>query len=750
MIQEYDFAPAIAACFDYDSTLDRVGLEAAIRKLFVPSQQPPFAPAIAACFDYDSTLDRVGLEAAIRKFFDPPETRESLLEIHTWLEQFTGGRKIALVYGGATKIKEYVFEAPKLPEIRGASALLDWVNEQGLMQLWHEQLDVALGDSKHVEQCSIYASGGNFLAFAPAHLCADRKLPDLVEQLYTRQTLTALSASVSIECSLLELRFGRDPLRYWIEDFERDCAISQRSKLLLSYYYPPEGVNPKDSSAEALQRRFFNRKTFNELVTILNTMFYRRREERQREQAPFLRQLRDLPRYEMIPWSQKCATSDIRSAVVSAPDLPNQPLLSESSARKSYVGRKLKRKEQEYSWFTRAFTWKLSPLPDTWEDKFCEHVRDSPYAAKWQKQHIQSAQDVGEIGQVSHPKRYIGMIYADGNNVARYMGTTKHPGEFAQHAQKLTNAAKQAVFSALAQHLQPAEIINDQGVRESIYPFEILTIGGDDMILIVPGSKALDIALAMGLAFEQLMGASTPRPPICDRYRGTLDAVHTRYTPNVGLSAGVVIAQENLPIFFLHRLVEQLLKSAKKLAHTRSHAKVDSGGAIDFMVLKSITMITDRISTFREQALGDDTFREQALGDDEPPNRKTYRRTARPYTWHEIDGLLHTVRALQDVRFPRSQLYRLRGVLDSAEEGGPLVSSLEYLATRSRLTKYADTLLEHVEGPWQSVDTPPGVPASIPPWLRMQKGNQESIWPDLAEIYEFVERDSLREESAHA
>ena len=709
MIQVYDFAPALAACFDYDSTLDRVGLEAAIRKLFVPSQQPP-------------------------------ETRNSLLEIHTWLEQFTGGRKIALVYGGATKIKEYVFEAPKLPEIRGASALLDWVNEQGLMQLWHEQLDEALGDSKRVEQCSIYASGGNFLAFAPAHLCADRKLPDLVEQLYTRQTLTALSASVSIECSLLELRFGRDPLRYWIKDFERDCAISQRSKLLLSYYYPPEGVNPKDSSTGALQRRFFNRKNFNELVTVLNTMFYRRREERQRELAPFLQQLRDLPRYEMIPWSQKCATSDIRSAVVSAPDLPNQPLLSESSARKAYIGRRLKRSEQEHTWFTEAFAWRPSSLQDAWQTQFLEYVRGSPHAAKWQKKHVQPAQDVGEIGQASHPKRYIGMIYADGNNVARYMGTTKSPGEFAQHAQKLTNAAKQAVFSALAQHLQPSEIINDQGVRESIYPFEILTIGGDDMILIVPGSKALDIALAMGLAFEQLMGDSIPRPPIRDRYRGTLDAVHTSYTPNVGLSAGVVIAQENLPIFFLHRLVEQLLESAKKLAHTRSHAKVDSGGAIDFMVLKSITMITDRISTFREQA----------LGDDKQPNRKTYRRTARPYTWHEIDGLLHTVRALQDVRFPRSQLYRLRGVLDSAEEGGPLVSSLEYLATRSRLTKYADTLLEHVEGPWQSVDTPPGVPASIPPWLRMQEGDQESIWPDLAEIYEFVERDSLREERAHA
>jgi len=38
------------------------------------------------------------------------------------------GIKIGLVYGGATKIKQYVFEAAKLSDIRGASALLDRIN----------------------------------------------------------------------------------------------------------------------------------------------------------------------------------------------------------------------------------------------------------------------------------------------------------------------------------------------------------------------------------------------------------------------------------------------------------------------------------------------------------------------------------------------------------------------------------------------------------------------------------------------
>ncbi|NTV63846.1 MAG: hydrolase [Oscillochloris sp.] len=704
-----------------------------------------YAPAIARCLAYPEQPTEV-LVSLVREVLDASDapSRDHLRRLQEKIEAIPGAANpIALVYGGATKIKDYVFEAPKLPEIRGASALLDWVNERGLSALWGATLGEDPEQNRaELTRCGIvYASGGNFLAFAPAPEGMARA--DAIERTYADWTLTAQSAAVAIICSLIELRFGRNPLAYWVDDFVQDCAIPQRAQQLLDYYYPPERVEPKDRSKEALQRRFFNRKSFNELVTLLNTLFYRRREELQKQQEPSERQSRDLPHYELTPWSQKCATSDIRPAIVSAPPLPNQPLLSEASARKAYVGRKLKRDKQEQEWFTKAFSWQLSPWPETWENKFLNHPLSVTYASLRRSKDAQPAQDVGEIGQASRPRRYIGLIYADGNNVARYMGTTQNPGEYAQRAHALTKAAQEAVFSALAEHLQPTEIINEQGQREWVHPFEILTIGGDDMILIVPGSKALDIALSMGLAFERLMGNPAPRPALRDRYRGELGDAHSSYTPEVGLSAGVVIAQENLPIFFLRSLAEQLLKSAKKLARDRS--KDNGGGAIDFMVLKSITMITDQI----------DTFRAQALGDDAHPTKKTCRRTARPYTWHELDGLLHTARALQRVQFPRSQLYRLRGMLDSAEESGPLVSSLEYLATRSRLSRYAETLLKHVEGPWQSVNTPLGIPAGIPPWLKMAGEGLESIWPDLAEIYEFVEAGQtgdqrLREEIGHA
>ena len=55
-----------------------------------------------------------------------PETITDLQNKYQNLWNQTG--EIGLVYGGATKIKQYVFDEAKLPDIRGASALLDRIN----------------------------------------------------------------------------------------------------------------------------------------------------------------------------------------------------------------------------------------------------------------------------------------------------------------------------------------------------------------------------------------------------------------------------------------------------------------------------------------------------------------------------------------------------------------------------------------------------------------------------------------------
>ena len=64
-----------------------------------------------------------------------------------------GDPQIALIMGGATKIKQYVFESARLPEIRGASGLLDRINLYDIPALfakqpsWLREFDDAKGHS---------------------------------------------------------------------------------------------------------------------------------------------------------------------------------------------------------------------------------------------------------------------------------------------------------------------------------------------------------------------------------------------------------------------------------------------------------------------------------------------------------------------------------------------------------------------------------------------------------------------------
>lgn len=90
-------------------------------------------------------------------------------------------QQVGLVLGGATKIKGYFLESAKLPEIRGASALLDRINLEDVPALFgrknphdpkrserfHKEFCDRTGHNLSAPECIIYAAGGNTLAFTP-------------------------------------------------------------------------------------------------------------------------------------------------------------------------------------------------------------------------------------------------------------------------------------------------------------------------------------------------------------------------------------------------------------------------------------------------------------------------------------------------------------------------------------------------------------------------------------------------------
>jgi CRISPR-associated protein Cmr2 len=723
-----------------------------------------FAPAIARCLTYPDppSPEQIGMvETVLAEGQGQPPDRAQLLELQARIDAaFPGGDRVALVYGGATKIKGYVFEAPKLPEIRGASALLDWVNEVELPRLWG-----ASSPQEYVEKGIIYSSGGNILAFAPAAEGASRAR--LIEHLYTEHTLTANSVAVAETFSLIELRYGRLGYKaaanefYWVEDFVEACDDARKRPLLKQYYYTlsndfkqydalkekmPRTAAENDALErfrETFRQAFFQRKTFGELVTLLATLANQRRDERASHGDT-----RSLPFFPMIPWAEKCESSDVRPVVVTTLVGTDRRALSEPSGRKLVAGRIAKGNVYRFTDLERDLNWRVPNdliawgRTMSWERRWEAYINQDGRASRCGQNpavgtNPRPAKDVHEIGAASGG--YIGIIYADGNNVGRLVATLTIPEQYANVSRALSDAARLAVFRALADHIEPVASPPDDNARPYLYPFEILAIGGDDLFAIVPGDQALDIAAAIGTYFEaeiakrlrEIPGLELPANALSilghrQRFAGSTALQQQDYTPLIGLSAGVIVAQETAPIFFLRDLVEELLKSAKGRAKENSKHSF-YGGAVDFMVMKSITMVTDKIKSFRRQALGDD-------GDD-----SARRLTARPYTWDEFAGLLATVRALKQERVPRSQLYRLRRALD-AEPGQAITPSvMEYLYTRTRMSPaYGNALLQHIEQPWCWETPAQGRATKLPPWMPLGKSGWETIWPDLLEAYEMV------------
>jgi CRISPR-associated protein Cmr2 len=656
--------------------------------------------------------------------------------------------RIGLVYGGATKIKQYVFEASKLQDIRGASALLDRINLVDLPAFFGEKNSVEVEQwldkpenfpglrAALIPELIIYSTGGNILAFCPAAYV--HQLANAIEKRYTQETLTANSCAVGDTFRFLELRFGllKDPIEQtnWLEWY-RDRA----SEDLVKAYYG----EPKPDLAAQFERR----KSFNELVGKLATRFNQRRsghdwteEERPSRRYP--------PMFETHPYVRRDNT-DKRSAVRQVEALPNAPWFSETTARKRLVGQRAKREDQSNHWFRQAgFTWEAGQV-DSWVQRYQAFLSKNPSLnASYNpgNKELQEARSLREVGNAS--KGFVAYIYADGNNMGGYIQKITTADQYKTFSKVVFKATEQSVYHALARHLRPHKLhnIDDAETRNRdgnyVHPFEILTIGGDDVMLVVPANQALAIAKTISEEFERILLELDSSLAIesADLQRPQKD-IH-RYQPTqaaasrcqLSMSAGVLITANDTPIYYAENLTNQLLKSAKKKAKDLKRDLHYHGGTIDFLVMKSVTMLSSKVGEFRESGLVIDG----------KPKLKLY---GAPYTLHEIGGLIETAKALKVADFPRSQLYQIRSLL----ERGKNTAMLNYRYFRVRLGKDKQRLLEEsFENAWcQPKDSQNG--GNLAPWMSLQADSgtiYETIWRELVDLYPFID-DKEQTEQAH-
>jgi CRISPR-associated protein Cmr2 len=695
--------------------------------------------------------------------------------------------QIGLVYGGATKIKQYVFEDAKLPDIRGASALLDQINlidlpaflglEPTLCDIspdspdcqearnWCQQvrewLDTCSLENANYPKFSevlipeliIYSTGGNILAFCPAAFVDD--LANGIEKRYTQRTLTANSCAVGYRFKLLEFRFGllNDENQPWLDWYLRQDVHT--NPVVEAYFGSFRDKQTKQNkTVQQLTQAFKDRKNFNELVGKLAALFQQRRNgndgfgvNRNSRRYP--------PMYETHPYLIR-DENEHRSAVIQEDKLPGISYLSESLRRKRIAGDKAK-KEQESQWYQDTeldADWKPG-FVESWVTKFKNFLQDS---GRWQdyylgipENRVIEAKRLEEIGKASRSEQifpeknllkysitssngFVGYISADVNNMGGYIQKQiKTPQEYQQFSLDVLDVMESSVYTALAKHLNPRRLENltePESIKRNgkiVHPFEILAIGGDDVLLIVPADKALEIAQTIGTEFEKQLAKvrkglyalpKTHDDKSVHRYQGKNI---TSSQCKLSMSLGVLITDYKTPIYYAEKLYGQLLKSAKDQAKHLKDTQQYYGGTVELLTMKSVTMISSKVKEFRDQGLTKE-IRGSKL-----------RRYAAPYTLYELGGLIEATKALKASDFPRSQLYQIRSFLEQGKQTAIL--NYRYFRTRLKGQEQQNILKTYFEEPWCKAKTNKG---NIAPWMFREEA-YETIWQDLVDLYPFID-----------
>ncbi len=359
----------------------------------------------------------------------------------------------------------------------------------------------------------------------------------------------------------------------------------------------------------------------------------------------------------VAPYLRICNSCGQHPAVCKAQDGSGE-WLCQACSKKRDLGR-----EKRKGFFDQFATW---ADPNTWT---ADTIPD----------------DLDTIGSVASPPGYVGFIALDGNHIGDLLGKLDTSCAYRAFSSGLQDLTKEQTFAALKSYGQP---------RNGITPFEIVLIGGDDVLLITAADIALEVALAIAEGFEQHSAEKVLAPTGLSSQRNCLT-----------MAGGVVLAHADFPIPAMYRLAEALQKSAKRFCAGQKYQT----GAIDFQVVT-----------------GSDTDLD-AMRQGVPHHR--------PYSLADLRKLLEHIRQLKSVDMPTSQLQAMYQALFEGRVNAQLASiaTLGYLGRSSDKTRYNKLKEFFAEFGVQ-------FNGNLPPWdATLQKqGREASALTDLVELYPFI------------
>jgi hypothetical protein len=259
------------------------------------------------------------------------------------------------------------------------------------------------------------------------------------------------------------------------------------------------------------------------------------------------------------------------------------------------------------------------------------------HEASWEQVFPRGLMDLGELAQ---RKGYFTMIYADGNRmgnaISAFLEKSRSQDEARSYrvfSEKLAEIMERATFKALfdvvpvammklpgfeGKRRSPLREIEAEWQRQEapekaagpryILPFEILLLGGDDLVMMITPELALPFALSLQKHFREAIRTFNQSHRIEE-----LD--------QLSLGIGMLTAPHRTPMRRMIRKTEALLDSAKRKSHQMTLAAGDFSGAIDWMMLTSESNSDLEALRTKQLELEDGCFR----------------LTAKPYAYHRAE-----------------------------------------------------------------------------------------------------------------
>lgn len=569
---------------------------------------------------------------------------------------------LSLVAFDTDHIKEFVFGTDRLKEIRGASSILDRLNRRE-MEAAARKLDIQ-------EFKNIYTNGGAGLFVVDSEKAEAFKLR--VQQVYRERSKGRASVTAVVQ----EL---------------------------------PPGAPDK---IELLMKHPLKRE--------LDFMRYLLRLEKDSPPTTIA-----LPSH---PLMRPCSSCGIEYAEQYNPEqyTPAEEDEEDITEEEAFCCASCREKQKEDRWIKTHISGIVSRImkgeqvqeKDMW-GRILRYLKDAGYSFGDDPGNLYRPNDFNEFRQFARSKDYLGLIYADANNMGVKTEQQKTLQELQDFANKVDNAVFRAMSQAIAHHLPIASIKRD-GEDIRVFPFDILLVGGDDIVMVTDAAKAMDVALSIAQQFRLLTNNE-----------------HS-------LSVAVVLAPIKYPFGMMLNMAESTLKFAKKAGHTKQSIS-DSG---DDTRINFLTVTGGSEPDFKETY--DDLYHK--IDDANMADKREFYATLRPYTPEDLERLLNLLRAGRESHLGRTKLHQLREAILRKNLTTSVRDALALLLNwsdqqRSYVVNHVYEFGRHYALPRSNPADPlGGFPRVTFPWFADGKSDESrDIYRtpllDFIEIYDFVARE---------